>query len=113
MAGGTSISRAKTLVTVAATSSTSTSAPIDFGLFAGGVFLCPTSVTSIAFYVSDTAAAGSANVGVLASSANAAVTRTVTAGQWYALPDECFGARYVVMVLTGTSSATVTLFLST
>ena len=112
MAGGTSISRAKTLVTVAATNSSSTSAPIDFGAYAGGVFLAPASVTSVAFYVSDSAVAGG-NVSVLASSSNAAVTRTVTAGQWYALPDECFGARYVVMVLTGSSAATVSLYLAT
>lgn len=111
MAGGTSISRTKTKVTVACTNSASTSGVVDMQAYAGGVFLAPASVTAVAFYVI-AASTNDGTAAVLATSANAAVSRTVTTGQWYALPDECFGAPYIVMVLTGSASATMTLYLA-
>lgn len=61
---------------------------LPIGSFAGGAFVPGSGITSIAFY-------GALEKGgtfyEIKSSANAAVTRTVTASDAYALPDECFG----------------------
>jgi hypothetical protein len=92
-----------TLVTTAADTEA-----IPFGDSAAGVLMIPTGsgATSLAFHVSD---AKAGTYVPLYDSSNNAVTRTVAAARAYALPDECFAARWLKIVPDVNTTATLTL----
>lgn len=79
---------------------------LPMGSYAGGAFVPGTSVTSVAFY-------GALERGgtfyEIKDSSNTAVTRTVTAGDAYALPDECFGFAAIKLVPNTDSTVLVCL----
>jgi hypothetical protein len=81
---------------------------IPFGDSAAGVISIPAGATaaSLTFYVSD---AKDGTYVQLYDSSNNAVTRTVAAERAYALPDECFAARWLKIVPDVNTTATLTL----
>ncbi len=79
---------------------------VPFGSFAGGAFIPGTGITSIAFYGGMTEDGTYAEI---KDSTNTAVTRTVTAGDGYALPDECFGWRFLKFVSNAAGEITLVL----
>lgn len=84
------------LNTVAVDTALADAERIDMQESAGGTIFVPTgsSLTSLAFYGSHDGTTFLA----LYDSSNAAVTRTVAAARAYALPDECFGCRFLKLV---------------
>jgi len=85
-----------------------TTPAISFGDAAGGLIIIPTgsSITSLTFYGSDTAAGTYVQI---YDSANAAVSRTVAEARAYALPDECFAVRWLKIVANAAGAVKLTL----
>lgn len=83
----------KALITL--TTSSSTTPEIDFREAAGGTIFAIDAIVSFTVY-------GTYEPGgtyfQLYDSSNAAISRTVTQGKAYALPDECFGCRAIRIV---------------
>jgi hypothetical protein len=91
---------------VSVTDAIATCEVIPMGSFAGGAIIIPSgsSITSLVPYGCHTA---TGTYVPLYDSSNAAVSRTVAASRGYALPDECFGWRY--LKLLGNAAGTVLL----
>lgn len=75
---------------------------LPIGSFAGGAFVPGTGISSIAFY-------GALEKGgtfyEIKNSSDTAVTRSVTASDAYALPDECFG--FAALKFVGNADGTL------
>lgn len=87
----------KNTKTVTLTTAESTTPEIDLREAAGGFLEIVGDPTTLTFYGSTTAGEAATHVPIYNSS-NAAVTRTVTTGKGYAIPDECFGCRSIKIV---------------
>lgn len=81
--------------------------PIPFGSYAGGCFFIASgSITSIAPYGAMTL---TGTYVPLYDSSNTAVSRTIAASRGYALPDECFGWKFLKLVANAAGSLYVML----
>ncbi len=91
---------------ITATNSSTTSGKFDVQEWSCGSFLVPASVTAVAFYRA-TSMTDAAPV-VIQTQGNAALSINTTAGTSVPFPAECFSHAFIVLVLTGSTSATVT-----
>lgn len=103
--------RNKSQKPITATNDPTTSDKINMGSHASGMYLVPAGVTAVAWYVALTA--NDVDPKPLYDDNNAAVSQTVTAGTWRRLPDDTFGAEFLVPVLTGSAEAALKLSLGT
>lgn len=92
------------LLTVTVSASIGSCTPISFGDFASASIIVPSgsSLGTLTFYGCETLTGTYVQI---YDSSNAAVSRTVGASRAYALPDECFGFRFLKIV--GDTSGTV------
>jgi hypothetical protein len=100
--------RSPTIAVLSLVSTEADTPAIPFGDSAGGTISIPvgSSITALTFYVS---ASETGTFTQLYDSSNNAVSRTVAAERAYALPDECFAARWLKIVVDVTGAATLTL----
>jgi hypothetical protein len=99
--------RSPTVNTYSLVTTSADTPAIPFGDSAGGIIQLPagSSITSLTFYASSTE---SGTYAQLYDSSNNAVSRTVAAERAYALPDECFAARWLKIVVNVNGTATLT-----
>jgi hypothetical protein len=96
------------VITLTITDSIATCEELPFGSFAGGSIIVPSgsSLTSLTPYGCNEP--GGTYVPIYDSS-NTAVSRTVAASRGYAIPDECFGFRFIKFLGNTTGTIKVNL----